>query len=47
MHELQRFPVKKTFLYALIGSVVFGAFLGIMAILSGRPSRSSSPSFTD
>lgn len=36
MHELQRFPVKKTFLYALIGSVVLGAFLGIMAILSGR-----------
>jgi hypothetical protein len=33
---VQSFPVKKAFLYALIGSVVIGALLGIMAILSGR-----------
>ena len=33
---VQSFPVKKAFLYALIGSVVLGALLGIMAILSGR-----------
>ena len=30
------FPVKKAFLYALIASVVLGALLGILTILSGR-----------
>jgi hypothetical protein len=30
------FPIKKTFLYALIGSVVLSAILGIGAIFSGR-----------
>ncbi len=36
MTERDRFPVKKAFLYALIGSVVIGAILGILAILSGK-----------
>ncbi len=36
MHESQGFPVKKAFLYALIGSVGLSALLGILAILSGR-----------
>jgi hypothetical protein len=36
MTERQPFPVKKTFLYALIGSIILGALLGITAILSGR-----------
>jgi hypothetical protein len=36
MTERQQFPVKKAFLYALIGSVVIGALLGILAILSGK-----------
>ena len=36
MNDAQGFPVKKAFLYALIGSVGLSAFLGILAILSGR-----------
>ena len=36
MDESQPFAVKKAFLYALIGSVVLGALLGILTILSGR-----------
>jgi len=36
MNELQPFQIKKAFLYALIASVVFGALLGILTILSGR-----------
>ena len=36
MNDQQGFPVKKAFLYALIGSVVLSALLGIGAILSGR-----------
>src|SRR5262245_11653507 len=36
MNEAQPFPVKKAFLYALIGSVVLGALLGILTILSGH-----------
>lgn len=30
------FPVKKTFLYSLIGSVVVSASLGVLTIISGR-----------
>jgi hypothetical protein len=36
MNEAQPFPVKKAFLYALIGSVALGALLGILTILSGH-----------
>jgi hypothetical protein len=36
MNDAQGFPVKKAFLYALIGSVGLSALLGILAILSGR-----------
>ncbi len=36
MVDYQGFPIKKTFLYALIGSVVLSAILGIGAIFSGR-----------
>src|SRR5262249_46369732 len=36
MDESQPFAVKKAFLYALIASVVLGALLGILTILSGR-----------
>jgi hypothetical protein len=36
MDGSQPFAVKKAFLYALIASVVLGALLGILTILSGR-----------
>jgi hypothetical protein len=36
MNDAQGFPVKKAFLYVLVGSVGVSAFLGILAILSGR-----------
>jgi hypothetical protein len=36
MNDSHQFPVKKAFLYALIGSVVLGALLGILTILSGH-----------
>jgi hypothetical protein len=35
MNDAQGFPLKKAFLYALIGSVGLSALLGILAILSG------------
>ncbi len=45
MNDQQGFPVKKAFLYALIGSVVLSALLGIGAILSGASDGSRSASF--
>ncbi|MBP90511.1 MAG: hypothetical protein CMJ64_28020 [Planctomycetaceae bacterium] len=36
MKTAEAFPVKKTFLYSLVASVLLSAFLGIVAILSGR-----------
>lgn len=36
MSTTELFPVRKTFLYLLIGSVLLSAFFGIAAILSGR-----------
>jgi hypothetical protein len=35
MRDAPSFPVKKAFLYALVGSVALSAILGILAILSG------------
>ena len=36
MSTAEPFPVKKAFLYSLVASVLLSAFLGIVAILSGR-----------
>ena len=36
MSTAEPFPVKKAFLYSLVASVLLSAFLGIIAILSGR-----------
>jgi MFS family permease len=36
MSAVERLPIKKAFLYLLVASVLLSAFLGIVAILSGR-----------
>lgn len=36
MYDFKRFPIKNTFLYALVVSMVLSAMLGIVAIFSGR-----------